>query len=182
MAQHGYRAGDQKLYIDTPWQGPGHGPVPKGTLLRRTHSTSRLSYLAHTGRDKGAGGLAGPPLRKLSPPCEPRVPCDQGNRTEGMPTPAGWLPTTTEAEGDPAPPLSSWHHREPVTLLLEPPFCHKPHQTCPRLGPSGGRQAGRLGDPASSGALCWGAGWGMLRSCPTSKWSGDTAWQWGRSM
>lgn len=89
MAQHGYRTGDQKLHIDTPWQGPGHGPVPKGTLLRQTHSTSRLFYLAQTGRDKGAGGLAGPPLRKLSPPHEPGVPCDQGNRTEGMLAPAG---------------------------------------------------------------------------------------------
>lgn len=43
---------------------------------------------------------------------------------------------------DPTPPLFSWHPRDPVTLLLEPPFCHKPHQACPRLGPSGRRQSG----------------------------------------
>lgn len=129
--------------------------------LIQTHK-SHL-YLARRVRDEGAGGLAGPPLRKQSLPRKPGLLRDQGNRTEGEPTRVGWLSPTTEAEQDPAPPLFFWHHKDLVTPLLDPPFCHKPYQAAPRLGPSGGRQI-------------W-----PFRSCPTSKGFRDMASQLGRS-
>lgn len=110
----GYRAEDPEAACGHPLARSWTRVCPKGTLLKWIQTHKSHLYLAQRVRDEGAGGLAGLPLRKQGPPCEPGLPCDQGNRTEGVPTPVGWSPRTNEAEEHPAPPLFFWHHEDPT--------------------------------------------------------------------